>query len=392
MPKKDLFLKTFKNFNLPAQIQKALEKIQFSQPTPIQSQAIPVALERKDLIGCAQTGTGKTGAFSIPTLNHLLSHPNEIALVLVPTRELALQVEEFWKKITSFCPQIQSVTLMGGVPFGSQLRALKKSPRLIIATPGRLVDHLERRNVRLNHAKTLILDEADRMLDMGFLPQLSKILEALPKDRQTLLFSATWEKEVDKLSQRFVRSPERVTAGTVSQAAPKISQSMLEITQQKKNEALLDELNRREGSILVFARTQVRTDRLARYLHSYGFDVNRLHGGRTQFQRTSALNAFRDGKVRILIATDIAARGIDISEISHVINYDLPQSPEDYIHRIGRTGRAGAVGSALSLVTPEDRSQWRQITRLLQKSGSKLPSSQGITQAKGSVKAPQGLV
>jgi ATP-dependent RNA helicase DeaD len=210
---------------------------------------------------------------------------------------------------------------------------------------------------------------------MGFAPQLTRILQFLPQERQTLFFSATWESEVDRLAKRYLNNPTRISVGKVSQAAVSVQQSTIVTTVQKKNETLLDELNQREGSVLVFARTQSRTDRVARYLTSYGMEVLRIHGGRTQGQRNNALSAFRSGKVRVLVATDIAARGIDVADIAHVINYDLPQTPEDYIHRIGRTGRAGAKGNAISILTPEDRSQWKLITRLLQKTGSNIPQS-----------------
>jgi superfamily II DNA/RNA helicase len=384
-------LDTFRDFLLPDALQRALDEMHFEHPTPIQAQAIPIIQTGQDLIGCAQTGTGKTGAFSIPLLMRLLSSNKETALVLVPTRELALQVEIFWKKLTRFHPEHDCVTLIGGVPFHSQIRILKRNPRLFIATPGRLVDHLSRRTLSLSQVKFLVLDEADRMLDMGFLPQLSQILKALPPVRQTLLFSATWGTEMDQLSKKFVRNPLRVTVGTVSQAAPTIHQSVIETTNQQKNDALLDEINCRKGSILIFARTQARTDRLARYLHSYGLEVSWIHGGRNQSQRNSALASFRSGRVRILVATDIAGRGIDIAEIAHVINYDLPQMAEDYIHRIGRTGRAGALGNAVSLVIPEERTQWKQITRLLKQSGSSLPEMKGIPRspqsAQGQIKA-----
>jgi ATP-dependent RNA helicase RhlE len=245
---------------------------------------------------------------------------------------------------------------------------------MIIATPGRLVDHLRRRTVQLSKVAVLVLDEADRMLDMGFAPQLTQILNQVPTQRQTLFFTATWASELDQLSKKYLRDPVKITVGEVSRAAPQITQSVVMTTANKKNEALLDELNRRSGSVLVFTRTKSRTDRVARYLTEYGVEVNRLHGGRTQGQRNSALAAFRSGKARVLIATDIAARGIDIAKIGHVINYDLPQSSEDYIHRIGRTGRAGETGQAISLLTPEDRQQWKEISKLLVRSGSQVPA------------------
>lgn len=360
--------------SLPEAIQKALRAMNFENPTPIQAQAIPAALKGQDTIALAQTGTGKTAAFCIPTLVRLLAEPSRTALILAPTRELAQQIDGVWKALTRFTKGIQSTVLVGGAPMQPQIRSLGLSPRLLIATPGRLIDHLNRRSANLSNAGILVLDEADRMLDMGFAPQLSQILRFVPQNRQTLLFSATWNATMDELSRKYLKSPLRVSVAA-SQVARTISQSVISTTTQDKNNALLNELNQRQGSVLVFARTKSRTDRVAKYLASNGMDVNRIHGGRSQGQRNSALSAFRDGRARVLVATDIAARGIDVARIAHVINYDLPQVPEDYVHRIGRTGRAGAQGNAVSLVTPEERSQWKDIERLLKKGGSALPQA-----------------
>ncbi|MBI4041962.1 MAG: DEAD/DEAH box helicase [Deltaproteobacteria bacterium] len=374
-------MKSFQELNLHPTLAQAIQAMRFTIPTPIQARAIPVALARRDLIGCAQTGTGKTVAFCIPLLTHLLKANDKTGLVLVPTRELAQQVAGVLKSLSRFCPQVKSAVLIGGVAMQPQISALRQQPKILIATPGRLLDHLNRGTVSLSRTDILVLDEADRMLDMGFAPQLRQLLRYLPKVRQTLLFSATWSSSMDRLSAQHLRDPIRITIGPISQAASQIEQTMVATTTKLKNDALLDELIQTQGSVLVFARTQHRTDRVAKYLNSYGLEVNRIHGGRTQGQRTSALKNFRDGKTRILIATDIAARGIDITHISHVINYDLPQSPEDYIHRIGRTARAGATGEAISLVTPEENGQWRLILRLLKQSGSPAPQSrQSIAQ------------
>jgi superfamily II DNA/RNA helicase len=366
-------MKTFQELRLPGAVDRALQAMQFQVPTPIQARAIPLALEGRDLIACAQTGTGKTAAFCIPILARLVARPGKNALVLAPTRELALQIDAVWRDLTRYLPEMRSAVVIGGAGMPGQVRALSRSPRLIVATPGRLVDHLQRRSARLADIEILVLDEADRMLDMGFAYQLNQILKVLPRERQTLLLSATWAPELDRLAKTYLRDPERVTVGAVSQAAPDVAQALVSVTHQGKNEALLDELNRRPGSVLVFTRTKHRTDRVTRYLTSYGVSVNRLHGGRSQGQRNSALAAFREGTVRVLVATDIAARGIDVTGIAHVVNYDLPQSSEDYIHRIGRTGRAGAKGQAVSLITPDDRTQWREIARLLERTGSQVP-------------------
>jgi ATP-dependent RNA helicase DeaD len=364
----------FNDPSLPQPIQQALRAMNFENPTPIQAQAIPAALKGQDAIALAQTGTGKTAAFCIPTLVRLLAEPDCTALILAPTRELAQQIDGVWKNLTQFTREIRSTVLVGGNAMKPQIRSLGLRPRLLIATPGRLIDHLNQRSANLSKTGILVLDEADRMLDMGFAPQLSQILRFVPHNRQTLLFSATWNSTMDGLSRRYLKSPVRISVAAASQVAQTISQSMISTTAQGKNDALLDELNQRQGSVLVFARTKSRTDKVARYLASCGMDVNRIHGGRTQGQRNSALAAFREGKARVLVATDIAARGIDVERIAHVINYDLPQVPEDYVHRIGRTGRAGAKGHAVSLVTPEDRAQWREIAKLLQRAGSQVPA------------------
>ena len=384
-------MNSFKELKLHSALERALEALHFDKPTPIQAQAIQPATEGKDIIACAQTGTGKTAAFSIPIATHMLQSQDIIGLILAPTRELALQIELFWKNLTKFSPELRSACLIGGVSMQPQDRALHKRPRLIIATPGRLLDHLRRGSVKLAHCERLVLDEADRMLDMGFAPQLNQILKFLPKKRQTLLFSATWDPNLDRLAKNYLVNPIRISVGPISQAAKAIDQSVIMISNNKKSEALIDEINKREGSILVFARTQSRTDRLARYLNSYGLEVGRIHGGRSQGQRTTAMNGFRSGEIRVLLATDIASRGIDVAEIAHVINFDLPQLPEDYVHRIGRTGRAGQSGKALSFVTPEDRSQWNSITRLLKQSGSAAPT---VTHAdpKAEHKLPQQTV
>lgn len=354
----------FSTLQLPEELAQALTAMDFSTPTPIQAQAIPIALAGKDIIATAQTGTGKTAAFCIPMIARMLLDPEACAVILSPTRELALQTEDVLRKLTRFTPEIRSVLLIGGASMIPQLRALDRGPRIIVATPGRLIDHLERRSVELNLASILVLDEADRMLDMGFAPQLNQILRYLPKVRQTLLFSATFPPEAQKLAGKYLNQPERVTVGVVAAPAPKIRQAAISTSSQEKNNVLLDQLNKREGAVLVFARTKRRTDRIAHYLNQYGHAVTFIHGDRSQGQRNMAIAGFRSGRFRILVATDIAARGLDIPQIAHVINYDLPEVPEDYVHRIGRTARAGADGEAISLVAPEERQQWQRIARL----------------------------
>jgi superfamily II DNA/RNA helicase len=368
---------TFQEMNLPRQLERALESMNFVSPTPIQSQAIPVAMAQHDLIGCAQTGTGKTGAFGVPLVTRLLQQPQETALILAPTRELAVQIVEFLIRLTQYAPELNHALLIGGTSMSTQLRALQRRPRIIVATPGRLVDHLQRRAISLQNTGMLVLDEADRMLDMGFAPQLNEILRHLPTQRQTMLFSATLPENIMGLANRYLKNPVRVSVGAVEKPAQKIHHSVVQTTPEAKNDVLLDELNTREGSIIIFTRTKHRTDRVAKFLSKFGHAVARIHGDRTQSQRDAAIKGFRGGAFRILVATDIAARGLDIPHIAHVINYDLPQSPEDYVHRIGRTARAGAEGEAICLLVPEDQGQWRRIARLYMKDDASAHAKKG---------------
>lgn len=356
---------SFGSLELPSRLSKALKAMKFETPTPIQAQAIPFALEGRDLIACAQTGTGKTAAFGIPLISRLLETEKKFALILVPTRELALQVAEVLGDLTQFSREIRLAVIMGGAPMQKQVRALAAHPRIVIATPGRLCDHLQQRTVSLAQVETLVLDEADRMLDMGFAPQLNQILRHLPRERQTLLFSATLPPHIEELAHRMLHKPERVSIGAVSRPVERIQQSTVKSTGPTKNQTLLDEIKTRSGTIIIFARTKHRTDRVAKFLAQHKLPVTRIHGNRTQAQRNKAIDGFKSGEFRIMVATDIAARGIDIPHIGHVINYDLPQVPEDYVHRIGRTARAGAEGEALSILCPEDRDMWNRIQKLI---------------------------
>lgn len=353
---------TFNDLKLPPAISKALQQMKFVTPTPIQAQSIPLILEGRDLIGLAQTGTGKTAAFGIPMVTRLLANPQQQALVLAPTRELAMQIHKFIKELAG--PNIRCGLLIGGQSVKQDFRELGARPRVLVATPGRLNDHIRQNPKLLSKVSVLVLDEADRMLDMGFLPQVRTIVKAAPRERQTLMFSATFAGQVKELANSFLRNPARVTVGSESKPIEKIEQAVLETSHREKNEVLLDELNARQGSVLIFARTKHRTDRLFRFLSSYGYPVGRLHGERTQAQRRQAIEGLRSGQIRILVATDIASRGLDIDGIQHVINYDLPQVAEDYVHRIGRTARNGREGKSLALLVPEDRAMWREISRL----------------------------
>lgn len=365
----------FSELDLTLPIQKALQQMKFTLCTPVQAQAIPIGLTGRDLVACAQTGTGKTGAFCIPILEAIQKDPSLIALVLVPTRELAMQVAMVAEKLSQFLPMVRRALIMGGNPMARQTATLTRQPNFIIATPGRLLDHLRRHPRLLDQCGIFVLDEADRMLDMGFAPQLNQIVRHLPKRRQTLMFSATFPKEIEKMAAALLHDPARVAVTPVSTVAPRIEQRMLEIENPKKAEFLLDELNQRKGSILIFTRTKRRTDKLAKFLSQYGHAVGRIHGDRSQGQRNLAISQFREGKTRILVATDVAARGIDIPAIAHVVNFDLPQVPEDFVHRIGRTARAGASGCALSLVCREERAMWKMIEKLVGKTTSLQVSS-----------------
>lgn len=353
----------FEQMSLPGSLLEALKKMNFVQPTPIQEAAIPVVLEGRDLIGCAQTGTGKTGAFGIPLVARLMAKPNSGALILAPTRELALQISDVLQKLLSQHRQIRTVLLIGGVDMGKQIRDLRQSPGIIIATPGRLSDHLRRRTVNLSKVDMVVLDEGDRMLDMGFEPQINDILKSVNPDRQMLLFSATLPPKIKKLSERYLKNPAFVKVGESSPPIDRIRHLLVPVEKSKRKEVLLDHLNARAGSVLIFVNTQHGTNRLSDYLEEFGFPVTKIHGGRTQGQRNQALLGFRSGKFRIMVATDVAARGLDVPQIEHVINFDLPKDIDDYVHRIGRTARAGAEGEAICYLGNEDRNLWNRIAR-----------------------------
>ncbi len=355
-------------YSLAPQLVENIKRLGFTKPTDIQIQTIPALLMKKDMIASAETGSGKTAAYSLPLLNRVINE-NSQGLILVPTRELAYQVRDTLSDLTKGSPTpIKVCVVIGGTSMGMQKKQLSENPHIIVATPGRLVDHLSNKTAKLGGIQVLILDEADRMLDMGFYPQIKRIINQLPKARQTVLFSATFPDDIKEMTEHIMQRPERVKIGELSKPAATIRQTVQEVTPQNKNDRLLDELNARKGSVLIFARTKSRTDRLCDYLESYGYDVGRIHGNRSMAQRTKAIESFKNGTIRILVATDIAGRGLDIPKVGHVINYDLPQSPEDYVHRIGRTGRAGADGEALSLVTGEEKSKWRAIEKLAHKS------------------------
>jgi ATP-dependent RNA helicase RhlE len=337
------------------------------EPTPVQAQAIPPALEGRDMIATAQTGTGKTLAFALPIVQKLSVGPTPRgikAVILSPTRELAIQIDEAIGLLTAGM-QIRSAVVVGGMNEQNQLRNIRKGAQIIVATPGRLCDFVDRRLVDLKGTQTFVLDEADRMLDMGFLPSIKEIINQLPQTRQTLLFSATIEKSVEKLIESSVRNPVRIAIGTTTKPVSEVDLHHYEVEAGGKLALLTHLLKISKGTFLVFARTKRATDRLAKDLSTYGVKAARIHGDRTQAQRNQALAGFKNGSYRVLVATDVAARGIHVDGIEHVVNYDLPQVPEDFVHRAGRTGRAGAHGVASTFSFRSERSEIMRIERAL---------------------------
>ena len=358
-------MQNFNLFKIENSLKNSINRMNFKEPTPIQSQAIPVALEGKDILRTAQTGTGKTLAFSIPLINKLILDKNAFALVTCPTRELATQVMDSIKNLISDNINIKTALLIGGESMQKQLRQLGKRARLIVGTPGRINDHLKRKSLNLSATKYLVLDETDRMLDMGFTPQIEMILKFVPKNHQTLLFSATLPKNIIRISERYLINPIRISVGSTTVPIAKIKQETLQVYKENKYDELIDQLLARKGSILVFVKTKRNADRMVKRLKEEDHSADAIHGDLRQNKRDRVINAFRKGIKRILVATDVAARGLDIPLIQHVINYDLPQVPEDYVHRIGRTARAGSEGSALTFLTRDDKSMWNSISRLI---------------------------
>ena len=359
-------MKTFQEMDLPEVLLQTLQHMQFNEPTPIQMEAIPLALQGKDILGSAQTGTGKTGAFAIPLIVKVLSNPNSSALVMTPTRELATQVMNQLRAMLGRKSKIGSVLLIGGEPMPKQLKQLRNHhPQVIVGTPGRINDHLKRRSLVLNRTDFLVLDETDRMLDMGFTEQVENVISHMASERQTLLFSATLPKNIIRIAEKYLREPVQVAVSPVSSPAANIKQDIVRVTEAEKYPYLLSQIDERQGSIIVFVKTKYNTEKMAKRLFKEGYEADAIHGDLRQNKRDRVIADFRKKKYRILVATDVAARGLDIPHIEHVINYDLPQCAEDYIHRIGRTARAGAEGCALNLVTPADKRKWDAIDRLL---------------------------
>jgi ATP-dependent RNA helicase RhlE len=356
----------FSQLGLNAALARVCESLGYTEPTPIQTKAIPVVLGGSDLIGCAETGTGKTAAFLLPTIQRMAARPRPgiRVLVLAPTRELASQIDESYRQLAPKGSP-RCATLIGGTGMGRQNEALRRGVGVVVATPGRLLDHIERGTVNLAHVEVLVLDEADRMLDIGFWPAIRKIVAGLPTARQTLLFSATMSAAIEELARSTMKSPQLVEVSQRGRAAVTVEQTAYPVASESKTALLLDLLEReRFDRVLVFTRTRRGAERLSHILEAREHKVNRIHADRTQPQREAALRGFKDGQTRVLVATDIAARGIDVDAISHVINYDVPAAPEDYVHRIGRTGRAGNSGRAITLVTPVEELSMRAIERL----------------------------
>src|SRR3954447_12701162 len=355
----------FSELSISAQLKSNLVRNGFTTPTPVQALAIEPALAGRDVVATAQTGTGKTLAFVLPLIERLAHQKGACALVLSPTRELAIQINEAFAKMAGGSG-LKSAVIVGGLSEGAQLNAVRKGAQVLIATPGRLYDFLSRDLVKLGTIQMVVLDEADRMLDMGFLPPITRILAATPTDRQTMFFSATMESSVKYLVERHVRDAVRVEVGSTTKPAEQVDLHVYEVEQNDKLELLQTMLREEQGSFLVFARTKHGADRLAKRLAEGGFKTAAIHGDRSQGQRNQALKGFQDGYYRVLAATDVAARGIHVEAISHVVNFDLPQAPEDFIHRVARTGRAGARGCASTFATRSERSDIGRIERTIQ--------------------------
>ena len=360
----------FSKLGLTPEVMEGVRAAGYTDPTPIQLRAIPIILQGRDLIGSAQTGTGKTAAFALPMISLLGKRGALRALVLEPTRELAAQVETAIRDYGRFT-NLRTVVIFGGTGYGRQDQELRRGADIVVATPGRLLDQLHRRMLRLDKVEILVLDEADRMLDMGFLPDVRKIIERCPRARQTMLFSATIPPEIEQLCRWALRHPETVEIGQRRAPAETVTHALYPVDIEQKQE-LLEELLKRTDydQVLVFCRTKDGADRVARKLHNEGHSVAVLHSNRTQHEREHALNGFRHGRYEVMVATDIAARGIDVEQISHVINFDVPHHPEDYVHRIGRTGRAQAVGDAFTIMTAEDLQEVAAIEHFI---GQKIP-------------------
>ena len=354
----------FTELKLSKTMQRQLADANFIYPTPVQEAALPPALEGRDVLATAQTGTGKTLSFLIPLVERMSTAPKETkALILLPTRELAMQVLDAWRDLTQ--GQGQAALVCGGLAEGPQLQAIRKGARLIVATPGRLEDYLSRKLVNLSGVKMLVLDEVDRMLDMGFKPAIQRIASFLPQDRQTLCYSATLSPAIREVANLYLKDPVRIDITSELKPSPNVKLQTFEVPQDKKQELLEHLLGTNRGSFMVFVRTKHGADRVARRLARAGFNAAPIHGDRTQSQRSSALRGFAEGRHRVLVATDVVARGIDVADVAHVVNYDLPREAEDFVHRVGRTGRAASRGIASTFAAPDEARALKKIEHTL---------------------------
>ena len=378
-------MKSFTELTLSAQLKSNLNQLGFTEPTPVQAQAIEPALAGRDVVATAQTGTGKTLAFVLPLIQNLLNQPAKAgvgALVLSPTRELAMQIAEVFATL-AHGTGVRAAVVVGGLNERTQLQNIRRGAQVLIATPGRLCDFLSRELVNLGGVRILVLDEADRMLDMGFLPSIKRIMAATPAQRQTLFFSATIETSVKHLVETHVRNAVRIECGCITKPVAEVDLHLYEVDQDRKLGLLTLMLREEQGSFLVFARTKHGAERLATKLSQGGAKTATIHGDRSQNQRSQALKGFQDGYYRVLVATDVAARGIHVEGISHVVNYDLPQAPEDFIHRVGRTGRAGARGTASTFGTRQERGEISRIERTLGVRMTRRDVSPGLAREEG---------
>jgi len=356
---------SFNNLGLSEKILAIVAQNNLTEPTPIQHQSIPAVIEGKDIIGIAQTGTGKTLAFGLPIIQYLIQNKGQ-ALILVPTRELALQVDEVFRKF-GLGLGLKTTVVIGGAAAGRQINQLRANPQVVVATPGRLIDHLQQKNYSLNQIKILVLDEADRMLDIGFLPQLKRILSLAPRERQTMMFSATIPNAIAGLAASHMKMPFRIEVAPSGMSAANIEQEVFVIRREDKMRLLEKLIADHLGTILIFSRTKHGAKKISAGVRQIGKQSIEIHSNRSLGQRREAMDGFKSGKYQVMVATDIAARGIDVKDISLVINFDLPDNLDDYVHRIGRTGRAGKFGKAISFATPEERNDIRHIERLIRK-------------------------
>lgn len=372
----------FASFGLDPTLLRALSDLGYSTPTPIQAKAIPIALDGRDLMGAAQTGTGKTAGFALPILQRLLPqqsssmsparHPVR-ALILAPTRELADQIYEN-VRVYAQHTQLRCTVVFGGVDISAQTEALRNGVEVVIATPGRLLDHVQQKSIQLSQVQVLVLDEADRMLDMGFLPDLQRIIHLLPKERQNLMFSATFSEDIKKLAKTFMRDPELVEVARRNSTSDTITQTVYSVAEADKRRALVHIIRGQAlEQLIVFVNTKLGASRLARQLEREGLMATAIHGDRSQSERLKALEDFKTGQIKVLVATDVAARGLDIADMPCVVNYDVPYNPEDYVHRIGRTGRAGATGIAITLASPDEERSLADIEKLIKRSLGRTP-------------------